>query len=155
MSKKLTIGSESFDYPVTGTPNYGEEATGWAEAVTDAVAEFFGPGDIKTTETLLQNNNTGDVSGLSFDTSFVQRIKVEGIITRKFNSSPTQTESFVSEGSYNGTEFNITVEFSGEDTEVELFMLGGQFRYTSADIADTSELTIKYKATTIIDELKV
>lgn len=152
MSKKLTVGSETFDYPTTGNINYGEEATGWSEAITDAVSEFFGPGDIKTTETLLANNTTDDIAGLAFDTSFVQRITVEGIITRKFNSSPTQVEAFSVEGAYNGTEFNITAEYSGDDTDVVLFMNGGQFRYTSADVADTSELTIKFKASTIIDE---
>jgi hypothetical protein len=152
MSKKLTVGNESFDYPITGTNNYGEGATDWSEAITDAVAEFFGPGDIRTTEAALANNTTADVSGLVFDTAYVQRVKVEGIITRKFNSNPTKTESFMIEGSYNTSEFNITVEFSGDDTEVELFMNGGQVRYTSADVADTSEMTIKFKASTIISE---
>lgn len=152
MSKKLTVGNESFDYPITGTNNYGEGATDWAEAINSAVSEFFGPGDIRTTEAALANNTTADVSGLVFDTAFVQRIRIEGIITRKFNSSPTQTEAFIIEGAYNTVDFNITVEFSGDDTEVDLFMNGGQVRYTSADVADTSEMTIKYSAKVIIDE---
>lgn len=152
MTKKLTVGTESYDYPITGDENYGQDASGWAESITEAVAEIFGPGDIRTTETLLLNNTTGDITGLSFDTGFVQRIQVRGLITRKFNSSSTQTEAFVVEGSYNGVELNITVDYSGEDTKVSLFTNGGQFRYTSEDVPDTSELSVKFNATTIIDE---
>lgn len=156
MSKKLTVGNESFDYPITGTNNYGEGATDWADAVTDAVAEFFGPGDIRTTEAALANNTTADVAGLVFDTAYVQRIKIEGIITRKISiPAATNVEAFIIEGAYNGSEFNITVEFSGNDTEVDLFMVGGQVRYTSADVTNTSEMTIKFKASVIIDETAI
>ena len=155
MSKKLTIGSESFDYPVTGGPNYGEPATGWAEAATDAISEFFGPGDIRTTEAALADGTTADIAGLSFDTAFVQRIEVTGIITRKFNSSPTKVESFTIEGAYNGVEFNISAEYVGDDTQTTLFMNNGQFRYTADTVADTSEMSIKFQASTIIDETAV
>ena len=152
MSKNLTIGNKTFKYPDTGDINYGEEASGWAEAATDKIAEFSGPGDINTTEAALVNNTTGDVTGLSFDTSFVQQIEITWLITRKFNSSSTKTESFTLEGSYDGTEFNYTLEFSGNDTEVELFFNVGQVRYTADNVADTSEMSIKFRAKTIIDE---
>ena len=155
MTKKLTVGSESYDYPVQGDPNYGEPATDWADAVTDAVSEFFGPGDIRTTEAALVDGTTADVAGLSFDTAFVQRIEVTGIITRKFNSSPTKVESFTIEGAYNGVEFNISLEYTGDDTQVTLFMNGGQMRYTADTVADTSEMSIKFQASTIIDETAV
>lgn len=156
MSKKLTVGNESFDYPITGTNNYGEPATDWADAISDAVSEFFGPGDIRTTETALANNTTADVAGLVFDISFVQRIKIEGLITRKISSpAETRVESFVVEGAYNGSDFNITIEFSGDDTEVELFMVGGQVRYTASDVTNTSEMSIKFRAQTIVDEAAI
>lgn len=152
MSKKITVGTESFDYPITGDSNYGEGATNTIEALADAVAEFFGPGDIKTSETALADGTTADVTGLSFDTTFVQRIEIKGFITRTFNSSPTKVEAFTIEGAYNGTAFNISKTYDGEDTEVVLFMTAGQVRYTSQTVADTNTLTIKYQASTIIDE---
>jgi len=152
MTKKLTVGSESYDYSVTGDINYGEANTNWSEAITDAVAEFFGPGDIKTTESVLLDGTSADISGLLFDTSFVQRIEVTGIITRKFNSSPTDVEAFTIVGSYNGVgDFDIIIEFSGDDTEVTIDVTGGQFNYVAATVADTSEMSIKFKAQTIVD----
>jgi len=153
MTKKLTVGSESFDYPVTSDNNYGEPATNWASEINDTVAEFFGPGDIKTTESVILDGTTANVAGLLFDTTFVQRIEITGIITRKFNSSPTKVEAFLVVGSYNGVgDFDITVEFSGDDSEVTLAVTGGQFTYTAATVADTSEMSIKFKAQTIIDK---
>ena len=153
-SKKLTIGSETFDYPITGSSNYGEEATAWAEAASEVLKEVSGPGDISTTETILVGLD-GFVSGLQFDTSFVQRISVTGIITREFtvaSGKSRQVESFTIEGAYNGVEFNITEEFSGDDTEVEFYVVGGQFKFTSADVADTQELKVKFLGKALVDE---
>lgn len=155
-SKKLTIGNETFDYPITGTPNYGEAASNWAEAATDAIAEFFGPGDIRTSEiALLEGQTNANIAGLSFDTAFVQRIEVQGLMTRKFTSNPTKAESFTMTGVYNGTEFLYSMESQGDDTGITLTMSGGQVQYTSTTVADTSELTIKFRARTIIDETAV
>jgi hypothetical protein len=166
-SKKLSVGNDTYDYPITGTNNYGEDATGWADAITEAVKEVIGPGDISTTEVALIGTDegssiTGFIAGLQFDTAFVQRIRVEGILTRKYTVASglsSEVEAFVSEGAYNGSEFNITNDFSGDDTEVELFMDGGQykFRYQKATTADpigdkTQQVSIKFKAKVLIDE---
>jgi hypothetical protein len=154
-TKKLQVGDDTFDYPITGTNNYGEEASSWAEAVSEALTEVKGPGDISTTETLLVNGTTGFVSGLQFDTAFVQRIVVEGIITREYtvaSGKSREVEEFEVKGAYNGTEFNISLDYTGDDTEVDLFMVGGQFKYTSADVLDTLELKIKFKAKVLVDE---
>lgn len=160
-SKKLQIGNEIFDYPITGSSNYGEEATGWAEAATEAIKEIKGPGDISTTEVILigtdnmDGTSTGFISGLQFDTSFVQRISVTGIITRDYtivSGRTREVESFVIEGAYNGVEFNISEEMVGDDTRVELFIVGGQFKFTSVNDIDTQTLKIKFKASALVDE---
>ena len=154
MSKKLTIGSDSFDYPVTGSSNYGEEATGWAEAVTDAVSEIRGPGDISTTTKELIGLSA-PIPELLFDTAFVQRIEVTGILIREFtegSGKSRQVESFSVEGAFNGVEFNITQEFSGDDTQVSFSMIGGQFQFTSENVPDTASLRIKFKGKAIVDE---
>lgn len=160
-SKKLTIGSQVFDYPITGTGNYGEEATAWAEAASEVLAEVKGPGDISITETLLSGTLssgyvTGNISGLVFDTSFVQRIYITGIITRTFtdvSGLPDLVESFSIEGAYNGSEFNFSQIFDGDDTDVEFTVTGGQFGFKYLDVADTLQVSIKYKASTVIDKL--
>ena len=161
-SKKLQIGNEIFDYPITGSSNYGEEATGWAEAATEAIKEIKGPGDISTTTKELTPNedngdgtSTGFVQNLKFDTSFVQRISVTGIITRDYtivSGRTREVESFVIEGAYNGVEFNISEEMVGDDTRVELFIVGGQFKFTSVNDIDTQTLKIKFKASALVDE---
>ena len=160
-SKKLQIGNDIFDYPITGSSNYGEEATGWATDVTEAIKEIKGPGDISTTEVILvgtdnlDGTSTGFISGLQFDTSFVQRISVTGIITREYtiaSGKSREVESFVIEGAYNGVEFNISEEMVGDDTRVELFIVGGQFKFTSVNDIDTQTLKIKFKASALVDE---
>lgn len=158
MSKKLIVGDEIFDYPDTGDINYGEEATGWAQEITSVAAEVRGPGDIPTTETILIGLSsggyvTGDVTNLSFDTAYVQRVSVEGFITRTYtDATPTQVEAFVIEGAYNGSVFNITIEFAGEETEVEFDVSGGQFTFKYKEIANTDQVTVKFKASAQVDE---
>lgn len=158
MSKTLIVRDEAFEYPDTGDINYGEEATGWAEEMTSVAAEVSGPGDIATTETQLigiSNGEfvTGDVTRLTFDTAFVQKIEVTGFIKRTYNGDiPDQVEEVLIRGAYNGSEFNITVDFSGDDTEVEFSMNAGQVRFKYKEIANTNQVTFKYRANAIVDE---
>jgi len=171
MSKPLIIGDEIYNYPTTGEANYGEEATGWAEAATGVIAEVSGPGDIPTTETTLvgvlaSGRYDGDITGLSFDTAYVQSIEVRGHITRTFtDATPTQVEYFNVEGAYNGTVINFSEDFSGDDTELEFSTNGGQFRFSYLEIhpdqvtddmggtVDTTDtVTIKYSASVKVDE---
>ena len=160
MSIKLQVGTETYDYPETGDSNYGEEATAWAEAITEALKSVFGPADIPTTETTLtgiDNGNgtvTGNITGLVFDTSFVQEIEIKGIIKREYNTLATKVENFNITGSYNGSVFNIAPVYVGDDTEVIIEVTGGQFTFTSNKNADDAlnGLTIKFKATAIVDE---
>jgi hypothetical protein len=121
-TKKLTIGSQTFEYPIVGSSNYGEEATAWAEAATAVLAEVKGPGDISITESILTGTSsggftTGLISGLQFDTSFVQRVSITGLITRKYtevSGKPQEVESFTIEGAYNAVEFNFSQVFAGD-----------------------------------------
>ena len=160
MSKRLIVREEIFEYPDTGDINYGEEATGWAEEITDVATEISGPGDIPTTEIVLSGTISGDfvtgnVTGLNFDTAFVQRIEVEGFITRTYlDATPTKVESFVIQGAYNSSIFNITTEYSGEDTEIEFDTTGGQitFSYFKPSGDQTNQVIVKYRAKAIIDE---
>jgi hypothetical protein len=164
MTKKLQVGDELFDYPVTGDSNFGEDATAWAEAVSDTLTEVRGPGDIPVSEVQLLGLS-GNISGLSFDTSFVQRILIEGIIIRTTivpnpeppPADPTITirdvESFKVEGAHNGSDFNISVDYSGDDTQVTIDVVGGQFTFSTPENDSlTTTIIIKFKAKTIIDE---
>lgn len=158
MPKNLIVVDEIYEYPVTGDNNYGEEATGWAEAITGVAAQISGPGDIPTTETNLLGISsggyvTGDITNLSFDTAYVQSIIITGHITRTYtDATPTQVEAFSIEGVYNGTEINFSTDLSGDDTEVEFDVNGGQFRFKYLEIANTDTVVIKFSAAAKVDE---
>lgn len=154
MPKILQIGNQTFEYPVQGDGNYGEEASAWAEAATDALQTVQGPEDILLTEALLTNGASGDINGLLFDTSLVQQVVVEGIIVRNYtDATPTEAEAFVTLGAYNGVSFKISVESSGDDSGVTLDVSpSGQFTYVAANRANTNTITIKFKGKAIIAE---
>jgi hypothetical protein len=158
MPKILIIRDEIIEYPVTGDNNYGEEATLFAELVTGVLAQISGPGDIPTTETNLLGISsagyvTGDITNLSFDTAYVQSIIITGHITRTYtDATPTQVEAFSIEGVYNGTEINFSTDLSGDDTELEFDVNGGQFRFKYLEIANTDTVVAKFSAAAKVDE---
>lgn len=152
MPKTLQIGNQTFEYPIQGDGNWGEEATAWAEAVTEALATVQGPEDILITEATLINNSNGDVSGLAFDTAVVQQINVQGLIVRTYtDATPTESEAFAVIGSYNGINFNISVEYIGNNTGVSLDISSlGQFTYSAANKINTDSIVIKFKGNAIV-----
>jgi hypothetical protein len=158
MSIKLTLGDDVYDYPTTGTINYGEEATNWAEKVSTILRQISGPGDIPLTEVDLIGTDTGteitgNITNLLFDTAFTQSIEVNGFLTRTYvDATPDQVEQFTIKGAYNGTEINFSVDYSGDDTEVEFSVVGGQFKFTYLKITNTETVKIKYSAKAIVDE---
>jgi len=158
MSKTLTVRDEVFKYPDVGDSNYAEEATGWAEEVTDVLTNVSGPGDIATTELTLSGTDTGThiegtITGMLFDTAFVQSIEVTGFITRTYtDATPDQVERFVIEGAYNGTTLNFSEEFVGDDTELNFTVTGGQFGFSYLKIANTDTVTIKFEGNAFINE---
>ncbi len=157
MSTNLTLRNRIFPYPNTGDSNYGEAASEWAGEATDILGNVSGPGDIPTTEVTLSGSTdgtytTGTITNLTFDTSFVQSIQVKGFITRTYtDATPTQVEFFTIEGAYNGTSVNYSVEFAGDETELQFTNTGGQFTFKYLDIVNTDSVTIKFTASAIVD----
>ena len=153
MAKNLQVGNQIFQYPETGDNNWSEEATGWAEAVTEVLETVQGAEDILKTESSLVNGSSGDIAGLVFDTGAVQQVIVKGYITRTYtvvSGKPTEVESIVIEGAYNGSEFKIAPEYVGDDTGVVIDAANtGQFTYVAEDKTDTLTLTIVFEAKAI------
>lgn len=152
MSKNLQIGTEVFQYPENGTnPSamWGEEATAWAEAVTELLATIFGPNDISLTTYSLSDNQVvpADIVGLKFSTTAVLSVEVEYIIER-IKGAAVYVESGKIYGNYDGTDFYISTETIGEaGISIDVTNIG-QFTYTSTNIAQDS-CTIKFSASTI------
>lgn len=158
MPKFLVVRDEVYEYPVEGENNYGEEATAWAADITDVVSEIAGPGDIATTEVSLvgtlnpQGFYEGNISGFSFDTTYVQSIEATGHITRTYtDSTAKKVEYFNLVGAYNDTEINFCVDFSGDDTDFEFSVVGGQFRFKYLRDADQDTIIIKFSAKAKVD----
>lgn len=154
MPKKLIIGSEEFEFPVQGeNPDYGEEVTSWAEAVTDALTSVVGPNDILETTAAIANNITTftSIPGFNFSTSEVRAINAEYIVERTTSSpSAKLVESGYIEGYYDGTSWGISIRSTG-DAGIELNITSsGQIQYKSSNLVGTGYVgTIKFLASTI------
>jgi len=161
MSKPLIIRDEVFDYPDTGDSNYGEEASNWAEAVTDVLSEITGPGDIPSSEYVLSGTDVngfieGTIQKLVFDTSYVQSIDVTGFFRKTYTSGGYKIENFRMEGVYNlsTNQFIVSIYYVGDDTKTELDINPsglGTFRYDNEG-GTVASVSIKYSAKTKIDE---
>jgi len=163
MSKLLQVGNDVFEYPQQGTgAGHGEEATAWAEAVTEALANFLGPNDILLTSANLANGVATPqvIPGLSFNTGQVQHINVEFLIVRIYDVAPVppETEPTTTKivesgkiyGNFNGSDFRISIEATGDDTGVELDVTaGGQFNYTSSELEGHQSSVVFFKGQTI------
>lgn len=150
---RLRLGDETFDIPTVGASNWGESLTLYLRKNSEIIATIQGPQDILLTEVALTNGATSQpINGLSFDTSTVQQIQVEGLITREFTSGDPTVDSFKCDGVFDKTDFYINADFIGTDAKVKLDInAAGQFIYSAEDVANTSELTIKFRARAIID----
>lgn len=153
MSKKLQVGSEIFEIPVNGeNPGWGEDTTGWMEAVTDSLKEVQGPNDVSITASPLANNQTTfqDIIGLKFDTSEVIYINIEYFVKREYDSGTSVvTESGIILGNFDGANFYISREQVGDSGLSIDVTQTGQFQYTSSDLPNHVSSVIKFKGKTI------
>lgn len=85
MAKTLIVNNSPYSYPTAGDePGWGGEATGWAEAVTNVLADLLGPNDILETAFNIANNQTtfADVTGLTFNAASVRAAEITYSIFR-------------------------------------------------------------------------
>ena len=148
MSKSLTVGSCTFQYPEEGTkPGWGEEATCWAVAVTNRLATLSGTNDINCTCVAVVNDQctaasvgTG-ASALSFPTATVRSFVVSYAVTRG-----TSVEAGEMEGVYSGSAWSFAHNHVGCAGMCFQITAGGQVQYFS-DCGCAG--TIKFRARTI------
>lgn len=150
---RLRLGDETFDIPTVGASNWGEQITLYLRKNSEIIATIQGPQDILLTEAPLSDGATSQpINGLSFDTSTVQQIQVEGLITREFTSGNPKVDSFKCDGIFDKSNFYIDTQFTGTDAGVQLDInAAGQFIYSADSVANTDNLTIKFRAKAIID----
>src|SRR5574343_160284 len=140
MIKTLQIGNEVFEYPVQGEnpstiQDWGEEAAGWAEAVTDVLSNVFGPQDINLSTVSLSDNvvTPQNIVGLKFSVTSVIDVRIDYVISRLVGVNNIMENGFIL-GTYNGSVFSISQQCmgnSGIDIDVTN---AGQFTYTSTNL---------------------
>lgn len=153
MSKQVQIGNDVYIIPDAGeNPGWGEDLTAFLEAVAQSLENVQGPNDILQSSATLSNNQSTptDINGLAFNVADVNFIEVEFFIFRTFDSGSTvAVESGKVMGHYNGADFEISTESTG-DAGIDITVTAtGQFQYTSSDLANHVSSTIKFKARTI------
>jgi hypothetical protein len=143
MAKTLTVNNVPFEYPEAGDPpGWGEEATGWAEEVTDTIGALVGPNDILESSATILNNQSipQDISGLVIDPAQVRRVEVKYSIYRVTDDEPSgHAEEGTLFAVYDNSapvneKFKLSGEFTGfSGVDIEL-LDSGQFQYTSTNI---------------------
>lgn len=135
MSISLTVGGTVYKYPVSGEDPgvYGEEATAWAQAVTNSIASVNGPGDILQTNFNIDNNQTGsfaNITGFLFDSAIVKGITAAYRIERT-NGTTYLVEKGTMEILYNPqtTSWSLTRDFIGEGGINIDIQSSGQLQY--------------------------
>lgn len=153
MSTTVTVGNKTFEIPDPGEKiGWAEDTTDYLIAVADALATVQGPNDILQTSSALANNVTTPtaIPNFLFDTSDVLSIDCDFFITRVFDSgTSTVAESGKIIGSYDGSEFTISVDSEGDSGITFDITNVGQVTYTSSNLTDHQSSTIVFKARTI------
>lgn len=152
----LTINGQTFQYPDAGTEaGWGEDATGWAEAVTDLLSALVSNGDILPTLFSIQNNVTTseDIVGMFFNSGSVRAAQINYAVYRVSNS----TSNGVAESGVILLDLNETApvgqkwqmsQIKQGDSGVSFSITdGGQFQYKSTDIGSINyQGQIKFSA---------
>lgn len=153
MAKTVQIGNGVYSLPEEGDKSgWGEDTTALLEAMVDALTTVQGPNDILNTSAILANNQTtaANIPELLFNTGQVEAVEVDYIVLRTYDSGSTVTiEVGKILGGYDGTDFIISTEATG-DAGVEFSATStGQFQYISDDRANHVSSIIRFRAKTI------
>jgi hypothetical protein len=144
MSVELIVNNIPYLYPSDGQPpGWGEQATEWAQGVTDVLNDLLAPNDILETSFTIQNNIAvaTNIAGLQFNTAQVRSATIHYSIYRTSTLNPsgkaesgTMEITFDNAGS-SGNKWALTVYGTTGNSGVNFSITDlGQFQYTSTDI---------------------
>lgn len=149
MAKSLTVKGYTFEYPENrDNPGWGEESAAWAEAVTNALQEVSGIGDIAQSIATIDNASS-EKAVIGF---FIDPAKVIGAVCEYSIYRKTNAEERVEVGQLLVTKKTIgfdLVQVSGGKSGVTLTIdSSGQIKYTSDSMSpDTGyDAYIKFRA---------
>lgn len=153
MSTQVQIGNDIFTIPNAGdNPGWGEDLTEFFLALEEALQTVQGPNDITITSANLANNQTtlADVAGFVFNAAQVQAIEADYLVIRTFDAGASVvTENGTITGNYDGTDFYISIQSTG-DAGVEFDITSsGQVQYTTTNLTNHVSSVIRFEAKTI------
>lgn len=156
MSSVLIVNGTPYEYPDPGeNPNWGEDAFGWAQAVTEVLNTILALGDILETEFTVNNNVAvaSDVNGLIFDPGVIRSAEITYNIYRITDSVTSgNAESgkilLVYDDNAPATQkWSVTQQKNGEAGVVLQILDSGQVQYLSTNIAGANYFgLIKFSA---------
>lgn len=149
MARQLTINGTTYNYPDAGeNPGWGEDASAWAEAITDAVSNLTGEGDIPTTTAIIADNVAvpTNITGMKFLTPGTKGFTIYYVINRT-DGVDSFNEYGLIHGVYTGTDWEISREYIGESEIGLTITSAGQCQYTSSSIGGVYSGTIVFKTT--------
>lgn len=154
MARPLVIQGTTFNYPENGEdPQWGQDATDWAEAVTEALSLLLGPNDILPRSANILNNQAAPVliRGFFFNPAEVRAANIQYTIFRQ-----TDTQTVVENGemllNYNATapvneKWKISQDRSGNTFTLFTITDDGQFYYTTNDLTGANYTgTLRFQA---------
>lgn len=149
MPRVLTINGTPYNYPLAGeNPGWGEDASAWAQAVTDIINTLSGSNDISTTTVNINDNVTvfTNINGAKFQTPGTKAFTLYYVVNRS-NGTTAFNEYGRLDGLYTGTDWIMSRNFEG-DSGLDLTITSlGQIQYKSSSIGGTYSGTMIFKTT--------
>lgn len=152
----LIVNGTTYLYPVPGEdPAWGEDATAWAKAMTEAMATLFGVGDILNSTFAISNDiqTPANINGLIFDSGVVRAATIDYAVYRISDSNLDGTAEsgkifiIFDDNAPINEKFKMTQHSNGDAGIVFSVDDTGQFKYTSTDIGSLGyNGTIRFSA---------
>jgi hypothetical protein len=152
MPRKLILNGTVYNYPLPGDEQkWGEDATDWAEAVTDIFSTIVGAGFIPETTITINDNVTSftNILGASFNSAVSRSFSLSYAISRT-DGSNFFTESGIINGVYDGADWDYTIERVGDAGMDFNVTSAGQLQYKSSAVGGTYSGDIHFFANDII-----
>ena len=153
MPKVLIVNNTPYNYPTSGDePGWGNDATGWAEGVTNVLSDLLGPNDILETAFNVANNQTSfaDITGLIFNAASVRGADISYSVFRVSTANPFgHTEKGTIQLIYdNNLGWSVNQGNILGSSGVTFTVIGtGQVQYKSTDIGSLNYIgTMKFRA---------
>lgn len=156
MGTPLTINNNVYDFPTPGEePGWGNDATEWAKAITDALASLVPAGTLNEAQSAIDNNQINqEVSGLLFSFLLTKTATVLYRLERDTASmSPLVEQGYLYILYDNGVWLMSREISAGTPTGVQLDIdSSGQVRYTSTNLVGAGYTGfIKFKTFGIVE----